>query len=292
MGSPTGPWNIPEATYNEVLDSPSAVGRYTLEAPDISVRYPSPDQFANWTLAVSVASDFPLPWSNTNEAEQDTTSNRTFTATRVRLTPPAGIDVDSSWEVCVLNWDVNLETYPTQLRIDDGTCTSFLSEQCIRDVEQSVLVGRCSCPNLREIESCGDGQADLMDSIGPGCFAKPFNKTTIEEWPAQGYNVREFGGVPHPHSQGTFNNTAYDEVGSLAWPVLLRWGPSLTVNVATSSSGGGSRTKLTCARANHAVGGNSVPGVPGGDSGAMSVMGSSGFVLAVAVVVGWVVGWS
>lgn len=158
-----------EATYNKVLDSPNTVGRYSLEAPDISVRYPSPGQFADWTLAVSVVSNFPLPRDNRSDSEWE---DLTFTASRVRLTPPAGLDVDASWEMCVMNWDINLETYPTQLRTDDGNCTSLLSEECIRDMEQSVVFGRCSCPNLREIESCGDEQADLMDSIGPGCFAK------------------------------------------------------------------------------------------------------------------------
>lgn len=192
---------------------------------------------------------------------------------------------------------------------------------------------RCTGPDLWEIESCQGEQAEtwFSGSLGwaarrmfppfilssplylpipfaltihtytrstshpnPPFLISAFNKIDIAAWGAEGYTVTSFGSRPHPYSHGEVNQTAYEEVGSLTWPVLVRWGPrplpaTGPVSPATMDTSG-VIAKLTCARAKNAVGDSRVPWENGAGR-SMMTMGSGGLALGVAAVVGWVVGW-
>ncbi|KAH6624298.1 hypothetical protein B0J18DRAFT_174077 [Chaetomium sp. MPI-SDFR-AT-0129] len=306
-GLPNGPWYIPVSTYNTLLDSPNATTQYSLKAPDITARFPASNRFANWTLTVSVTADIPVSNINTSVREwHGWPLNQSFTGSRVQLTLPTGGDDDDdndeeefepdrSWEVCVINWDVHLKQDQARLRGDDGTCYSVLSEQCISDMEkQAASLVRCTCPNLREIESCQGDQAETWISETFGYSAKSFNNTDIATWRTEGYTIRSLANDPHPYSHGEINQIAYEEIGRLTWPVLVHWGPRPlppTGSVWSSVNAPGASAKLTCARAKDAVGESRVPWENGAAGRRRGMMGSSGFALGVVVVVGWVVGW-
>lgn len=175
-GAGFGPWGVPEETYNRLMDSPNATSEYPLPAPDTSSAYPASGPADGWSLTVSVVADIAMTESDSSSA--DGHDHHTFTGSRVVLEAPT--DVDESWFVCVIQWDLDLTNYPAKLREDDGSCSSLLSEQCIRDAEAHVIEGYqsrfgnlnpCSCPPLREIPSCEGEQADAMTSEG-SCAAK------------------------------------------------------------------------------------------------------------------------
>lgn len=114
-GGPSGPWEIPLSAYNTALDSPNVTTQYSLQAPDITARFPARGRFANWTLTVSVTADIPTSIVNTTSISA-WFPNQSFTGSRVQLTLPTTgggdddddneFEPDRSWEVCVINWDV------------------------------------------------------------------------------------------------------------------------------------------------------------------------------------------
>ncbi|KAK3301864.1 uncharacterized protein B0T15DRAFT_325586 [Chaetomium strumarium] len=299
-GTAFGPFGVPLTRYNELLNSPNATSQYPLLGPNISAPYPGSGNILNgWSWVVSVAADIPLSESNSTTADwypDNHNHNHTFTGSRVVLqqAPTTGPPAHESWFVCVVNWDIDLATYPSKLRTDDGSCSSVLSEQCIRDTEASVLEeyrlglggpNPCKCPSLTEIASCEGEQAKALMS-GGGCAAGPFNATAIRNWPDGKLDVRQFGGPPHKAR----NLTAYNETGSLAWPVLAVWGPS--TNNTRNSTGqidfSGAVAKLSCVRAKDATPGSKTPGGGTVSVGNREAVVSSTILVASVV---WVGSW-
>ena len=179
-GAGFGPWGVPDATYNKLMDTPNATSKYPLPAPDTSVPYPASGPADGWSLAVSVVADIAM--SESKSTTVDGHENQTFTGSRVVLQAPAGSDaaVDESWFVCAIHWDLDLDNYPAKLRGDDGTCSSVLSEQCIRDVEARSIeqyssdygsLSPCPCPTISDIPSCQGEQAKIL-MAGGGCIAR------------------------------------------------------------------------------------------------------------------------
>lgn len=87
------------------------------------------------------------------------------------------------------------------------------------------------------------------------------NATAIQNWPDGKFEVRRYGGPPHERG----NQAAYNQTGSLAWPVLVMWGPSS--NIPKNISGPvdeldftGAVAKMSCPRAKNATEGSTVPG--------------------------------
>jgi hypothetical protein len=179
-GADFGPYGMALSRYNEILNAPNATGQYNIPGPDISAPYPGSGPADGWSLTVSVVADIAM--SESNSTTVDPYPNQTFTGSRVVLQTPTGPSsvAHESWFLCVINWDIGLEKYPSKLREDDGSCSSVLSEQCIRDVEARTLeVYRqkfgpftpCGCPSLSEIPSCAGEQATALSS-GGGCMAR------------------------------------------------------------------------------------------------------------------------
>lgn len=179
-GAGFGPWGVPDETYNQLMDSPNATSKYPLPAPDTSAPYPAPGPVDGWSLAISVVADIAMAESDSSTAAPH--GNHTFTGSRVLLQAPTESDsnVDESWSICVIHWDLDLENYPARLRDDDGSCSSVLSEQCIRDLEAGAIeeyrsgFGNpipCGCPVISEISSCDGEQAEVL-MAGEGCSAR------------------------------------------------------------------------------------------------------------------------
>jgi hypothetical protein len=179
-GANFGPYGVALSKYNEILNAPNATSQYTISGPNISAPYPGSGPVDGWSLTVSVVADIAMSESNSSTAHWY--PNQIFTGSRVVLQTPKGPSsaAHESWYLCVINWDIGLAKYPSKLREDDGSCSSVLSEQCIRDVEARALeeyrlgfnpITPCGCPMLSDIPSCDGEQATALIS-GGGCMAR------------------------------------------------------------------------------------------------------------------------
>ncbi|KAK4118123.1 hypothetical protein N657DRAFT_675751 [Parathielavia appendiculata] len=233
-GADFGPWRVPLSR------------QYHLSGPNISAQYPGSDPIYGWSWTVSVVADIPL--SEANSTRADPYPKQTFTGSRVVLQAPTGPTsaVHDSWFVCVIHWDMDLFDYPAKLRADDGSCSTVLSEQCIRDIEaraveeyRAASPNPSRCPSLAEIASCEGEQANTL-TLGGSFGARWVDATAIRNWPDGKFNVRRFGGPSHEGG----NLTAYDETGSLAWPVLAMWVPSANTRNSTGFRSLGHRSRI------------------------------------------------
>jgi hypothetical protein len=110
----------------------------------------------------------------------------------------------------------------------------------IKNAAQSSY-GKCSCSIAGKFPTCsalGNNSALWINS----CAASSYNATTIRKW--EGGKVERFiWGGDEAHDAG--NLTAYNYVGSLAWPVMASFHNG-THTVATA---------MSCARAKDATSG-------------------------------------
>ncbi|KAL2126467.1 hypothetical protein VTI74DRAFT_851 [Chaetomium olivicolor] len=246
------PWSLPDATYDKLMEKSNATSKYPLQAPDTSAPFPAPGPIDGWSLTVSVVADVPMAESPLSVAH--TFPNFTFTGNRIVLRAPTGPDsaVDDSWHICVLQWTIDPYHFEAKLRDDDGSCSSVVSDQCARDVEKAAAEGymdgrtgrrQCFCPGLSTITSCSREEAKALNMKG-SCIAQDISAANVNSWPDGKYNVVSYGGPPRLPG----NQTDYERVASLAWPMLILWGPS---DNATSGGLGsaGVVANLACPRA-------------------------------------------
>jgi len=334
----SGPWGLSNKTFDEYLSSPNATGLYSFPGPDISVDYTNPPQWwveGQWSWTINVTSDIP------NEQWADERPNQFFTGSRIQLKafedPITGrMNVDDSWQVCVLRWHLGntRQTFPEELRTNrnDDTCKSVLGQDCVTGLEREAIrrydASRdkyaCSCPDVNEISSCDGEGADFLREVG--CVATSespyqptlklgnllwtklsdllsrlaYNATDMNnDWKDNRLEVQAYGG---PLWTGRGNVAAYNETGSLAWPLMVLWGYNAD-HVRDGEDGLFElNAKFMCVRARDAVEGSVVPGVPpeiegdedsgafGAVEGLRSVVPNLVLGLFVSVVGGWAIG--
>ncbi|KAK7913779.1 hypothetical protein PG985_011482 [Apiospora marii] len=253
-----GFWDIPEDQFQTSFNHPNATGAVSL---------PSNGGADGWSLSVQVAADVLIAAGGMYGGEHGTF----FTGSRVLLNAPIGSagpgggrndssdDEDAaSWQTCTIFWDLVVADYPDELREDDGSCSSGLSNDCISAVERQIVhdsspQSGCTCPQLDKIDSCRDSKLWKFTA----CGASRYNKTRMASWPNGQLEVRRYGG---PLLDQPRNLTAYNETGSIAWPVaVVRRGDPPADN---SGLGGETTAKLACVRADKAPEGNVAPGKP------------------------------
>ncbi|KAK0648433.1 hypothetical protein B0T16DRAFT_455912 [Cercophora newfieldiana] len=172
---------------------------------------------------------------------------------------------------------MDIEGFPAEFRQDDGSCSSVLSQGCIRAVEVRTIQeytspvnnNPCHCPNLEKIEACSGQEVRILRS-GGACLAMVFNTTATSNWPNKKHGFRHYGWPPHDRG----NRTAYNQTGSLVWPFVVMWGPS--ENATRNETGHlepipDTAAKLTCLRAKEATAGSVVPGWSGGTRAGVDV---------------------
>ncbi|KAI0020344.1 hypothetical protein F4780DRAFT_791989 [Xylariomycetidae sp. FL0641] len=244
-------WGISDGTLSSALAHPNATGRLDAPSPGASS---SSSSAGDWAWTIRVAADVSAAGA---DSVQDL-AGKYFTASAVNFSAPAGAapNVDDETRLCLLSWRVDESDFAARIRGDDGSCSSALSDQCVRDVQDQArgnFTGdHCRCPDPRGIASCGE--SDLWG--GDGCVAKVYNASEIRKWTDGQVNVVDYGGPLRDRG----NVTAYNSTGSLAWPVMALWkgGEDDQGLVAESA-------KLGCVRAADGVGGSAAPGVPATD---------------------------
>ncbi|KAI0470801.1 hypothetical protein GGR56DRAFT_657714 [Xylariaceae sp. FL0804] len=293
-GSKVAPWGLSYDQFSSLLSQPNATGRYDISGPDITAVAPvsKPGPVDGWYWEVSVKADIPI--NDTTYRDSSLPMDEYFTGAQVTLHAPSTADADVSWDMCVLNWQVD-EDYSDELRKDDGSCSSVLSHSCIEGVKSAIAkswstssgLSRCTCPDLRTIKSCGKkppltfSQACIDYFINSTGYNNPGpqygNGTKPGSWSYdKRYLAMIYGGAPGTRG----NSSLYNQTGSIAWPYMVVWGSQEFGSVPTS--------QLTCVRADSAEPGSVVPGVNGtsgangGGPGAISGSGSSLAVWALA----------
>lgn len=262
-GNDQGPCGEPKAEFDAFLtNTPNITGQYPIAGYDISTPYvsnpePGDDTIDGWLWSIAVAADLPLENSTTMHSDDDF-----YTGGRIVLEAPkslvsdgGNLTVDDEWKLCVFAWNVgDNESYPEDLRNDNGTCGSILSDECIANLKTEATPalgeggGQCSCPNIDIIQGCGNDD-DATSAFGNGCYARSFNATELRQsglWDNGQLEIYSFGEAT-THKSG--NRTAYDNIGSLAWPVMIWMG----------TSGMQFDLSLTCVRATDPVDGSTEP---------------------------------
>ena len=168
-----GPWSVPASEFDSFLDHGNATSNYPLEGRNISGPYPGVSSIDGWSWSISVAADIPIE----NSKSPNTSF---FTGSRVNLNAPASlprlnssqaISVNKSWQMCVVIWHLG-EAYNDKLREDDGSCSTIVSSECAKDIEDGVMKNytstNCLCPNVKSLSSCKNEEVLVRN----GCEAR------------------------------------------------------------------------------------------------------------------------
>ncbi|TGJ81945.1 hypothetical protein E0Z10_g6817 [Xylaria hypoxylon] len=269
-----GPWQVPRPEFDAFLaNHPNATGNYAIPGPNISApANPASSSNGNesivdgWSWSIVIAADLPLV--NASDAPKDdararfyyTGGKMTFNAPSSLLGPGGNLTVNDGWQVCLFTWQLDGFPYTDKLRSDDGTCKSVLSDECIADMKlaaaKATVQGTCVCPVSSTIPSCSrlGGAAKVFNN---NCYGTFRNASYIRNWEGAKLETYAFGDTTAHHLG---NNTAYDNIGSLAWPALISFSNKNYGGILEDSM-----TSLSCVRATDAVAGSTVPGDSSGN---------------------------
>ncbi|KAI0112519.1 hypothetical protein GGR51DRAFT_44457 [Nemania sp. FL0031] len=255
-----GPWHEPRAEFDAFLtNNANITGEYAIPGPNISAPA-MPASMANdsmisgWSWSIVVAADIPLENSSIAPAD-DGQGLFYYTGGKMVLNAPSSLvnsssgnlTVDDDWRVCLFRWELRNVSYPDKLRSDNGTCGSILSDECIADMKKAAAPaesGGCQCPRASTIPSCS-GLGDDSELFDTTCSGTSYDAQRLRGLKDGMEETWAFGGAAAHHSG---NLTAYDEIGSLAWPVMVSFGSD---QYSTAS--------LTCVRAADTVTGSTAP---------------------------------
>lgn len=256
-----GPWGEPLTEFKSIINNPekqNATGNFAIAGPNISAPASfstnndgSFSGFSNidgWSWSVAIVADLPLTNASVarNKSNFYTGGKLTFNAPS-SLSPSSSQDlsVDNDWQICVYTWSLWGTAYPNKLRSDDGSCTSVLSSQCVSDMEKAAAKSSdCACPISRNMPSCLElgNSSKLWDTT---CAGRYFNTSAVRAWKNGKLDIALFGGAT-THELG--NNTDYNYIGSVAWPVM-----------ASFSSNNSVEATLSCPRAKDGVNRSTAP---------------------------------
>ena len=127
--------------------------------------------YAPWWWDIRVTDDIPVANSSSERLATGDDKDKFFTGTRVQLKTPGMISGQEmgqesafkEWDICIIRWLYGEGygiPYPNEFRDDDGTCSSIVSDQCVKDMEQAAVKAythaplHCQCPNVTELSSC------------------------------------------------------------------------------------------------------------------------------------------
>lgn len=243
--SDKGPWQEPKDEFETLLNNPNATGNFPIDGPNISTST-STRIIEGWSWSIAVVADLPIANSSTFATDYGdkfyTGGTITFNAPSSLLSSPSkNLSVDDNREICLFSWQLDGVAYPSKLRSDDGSCTSILSIECINDLKVAAKLtstGNCRCPIAKDIPSCAalGNDSALWSSTCAGSY---HNASDIRKWEDGKLEKGVFGGEM-AHERG--NSSAYNYIGSLAWPFM-----------ASFYGGGETITSLSCVRARDAA---------------------------------------
>lgn len=144
---------LSEEKWPLVLTNPSKEGVVKIDGLDISKKYPG-ESIDGWTVSVSLKSDI-----ETKDVVPDS-SGPYFNAAALRLNPPGDLMKDAlnsdsktfnaheSWKIMVHRITLQTDGNRTALANDDGSCSTVLSEECVKAWEASPGKNWTSTPAI------------------------------------------------------------------------------------------------------------------------------------------------
>ncbi|KAI1331524.1 hypothetical protein F5Y16DRAFT_360160 [Xylariaceae sp. FL0255] len=269
----TGPWQEPLSQFEASLQNYTNItGLYTIPGPNLTlspIGSSSGDLVGidGWKWNISISGQIPV--ANVSSAPADENDPHYYTGGELILSAPSsvlgpanganGTDqlvVNNGWEMCVQSWDLGDSgiAYPDKLRSDNGTCESLLSEECINDMLSYAvpLSGDyfCNCPaadDWTKSSACNklgsDALAIFQNSTSVSSY---FNASQLRDSNGTVIIKYEIGSLWSYHLS---NETVYNDVGSLAWPVMVNF----------NNQGSGELGSMRCVRASTTIAGSQAP---------------------------------
>lgn len=239
--------------FLEALKKPNLTGTYEFATPNISspeapseaITEESNSVLNGWSLSVGLTAGVPFRENHYLAGELVLhTPESLLTNITDEGSSRKNVSVIDGWNMCVMQWTLNTQPYPTALRNDDGTCSSVLSPDCIRAVEAKAR-NRCQDPRIHEIPACAN---DDTRAFRTGSFSGWLPASAIREFPQGHAEMMAFSTWPAPG--GPRNLTLYNDLGTVAWPMLL----------TLRANGPAARwSQLFCVRPTEAVNGSTLP---------------------------------
>lgn len=257
-----GPRDVPKSEFEALINKPNATGTFPLSGPNISTPYFETNTIHGWSLSISVRADMPLKNSTLGSQYLD----KVYTGGKITLNAPEALlnssdsatknlSVNNDWQVCLIHWGLDNQPYNNKLREDDGTCTSVLSTQCIKDMEGETIrryqsSAHCFCPSITDVSSCAD---DSTEAWRTTCYATTFNSTLLRTWTNGQHEVHSYGAW---NASDPGDIAAYNNIGSVAWPVIIVFAKQENV---TGEGLVNNTAKMSCIRAKEATAGSNIP---------------------------------
>ncbi|KAK8081249.1 hypothetical protein PG996_000030 [Apiospora saccharicola] len=241
------------------LKKPNLTGTYEFATPNISApETEKPGEYTEesnsvlqgWSLSVALTAGVPFRENHYVAGELVLNTPKSL-LTNMTMTDEGNSDrknvsVADDWRLCIIQWGLGSKAYPSALRHDDGTCSSVLSPDCIRALQDEARSSRrCSAPRIQDLPACAD---DDTRPFQAGALAAWHSASRIREFPQGHAEMMAFATWPQPGGPG--NLTAYNDMGTVAWPMLL-----------TLRAGGPAArwSGLFCVRPTEAVNGSTLP---------------------------------
>ncbi|KAF5020012.1 hypothetical protein F66182_7948 [Fusarium sp. NRRL 66182] len=222
----TGQTGIPSDTSVEEWESffsqPNATGSYAFDGYNISGPYPPTGTLSGWEATIQIA----------NVSGEDGGS---YLGTSIGIKAPRDLELptanssrsnESDWHICVAFWDPLdfKEGVVDDGQDDDGSCSSFLSEECIQAIQ------RRADQFLRwdnRTQGCGDAR-----TVPREC-EDYYSERGIENSSSFGTNLTVLDGRPlmsgRPDTgpRGPANeDESYEKAVRGIWTVMINWSGS------------------------------------------------------------------
>ncbi|KAF4457601.1 hypothetical protein FALBO_15183 [Fusarium albosuccineum] len=230
--------NMSVEKWESYFKKPNATGTYTFDAYNVSGPFPPKETLGGWEATIAVANvtgdeDGPYPGTSISIKAPEDVKLPALNSSRSN---------ESDWHVCVAFWspDVLEDDALDDGQDDDGSCSSFLSDDCIEAIKGQANgflywdneEKKCgSSPMVPK--ACEDYFSDDVTTVGFTCKFPVFD---IVMWqrliPSKvGANLSSLDGSPliseRPDLTGpeaVDQDEAYENAVRGIWTVMINWG--------------------------------------------------------------------
>jgi hypothetical protein len=132
-----GPWSIRRYEFDNLLNKDfNGTGIFPVAGPNISAPSSVTTSIDGWSWSIFVVADIPIinsSWEIPQKSQFYTWGKLTFNAPQFLHSSSSSsvqnVSVNDDWQICLYSWDLGFgdAPYPSNLRNDDGTCSSVLS---------------------------------------------------------------------------------------------------------------------------------------------------------------------
>ncbi|KAI1374263.1 hypothetical protein F4677DRAFT_174499 [Hypoxylon crocopeplum] len=247
--------HIDQGVWDAALSTPNATGTYSMVGFNISGPF-SDTEISGWTISIRVSTNRethnPEPEDSDDDDDDDDDENY-FTGTSISVRAPDALLRDNqvilsqdlqnetTWKVRAYVIDGLKDDVTEKAQSDDGSCTSFLSQQCIAEWQDYYVKTNGSLS--QEPGSC---QQDLGRSWGVWA--------TEDFIPLTAFNNTELFARAQTGEELDDDGDWYEKAVTDIWPVMMVYYSVDADNVTRNE-----QARLTCVRAKNITEGSVQP---------------------------------